>query len=74
MSYIQRWNVDDICRQIRAAAQQASDPRNDGWTASGCKRDLFQVKCLLDDIYADLPKFVGEEAWEQQRLMDLLKR
>ena len=74
MSFIQRWNVDDICRQIRAAASQASDPRNDGWTASGCKQDLFQVKCLLDDLYADLPKFAGEEAWEQQRLVDLLKR
>lgn len=74
MSFIQKWSVDDICRQIRAAAYQASDPRNDGWTASGCKRDLFQVKCLLDDLYADLPKFVGEESWEQERLINLLKR
>lgn len=74
MSYIKKWSVDDICRQLRAAAFQASDPRNDGWTASGCKRDLFQVKCVLEDLYSSLPYFVGEEEWEQQRLMDLLKR
>lgn len=74
MSFMKRWNVADICGQIRAAAREAADPRNDGWSAGGCKRDLFQVKCLLEDLYADLPTFLGEDQWEQDRLMEILKR
>ena len=50
------------------------DSRNDGWTASGCKHELYQLKCFIDDIYRDLPTFVGEEQWEQQRLVDIMKR
>ena len=61
MSFIKKWSVDDICRQLRAAAHESSDPRNDGWSASGCKQDLFHVKCFLDDLYAGLPNFVGEK-------------
>jgi hypothetical protein len=55
-------------------ALEASDPRNDGWTASGCKKEKYQVKCLIEDIYQKLPTFVGEEEWEKERVAELLKR
>ena len=47
---------------------------NDGFTASSCKHDLYQVKCWLDDVYPTLPKFVGEEKWEQERVINILKK
>jgi hypothetical protein len=55
-------------------ALEASDPRNDGWTASVCKKEIYQVKCLIEDIYRKLPTFVGEEEWEKERAAELLKR
>ena len=47
---------------------------NDGFTASHCKQELYQLKCWLEDAYYRLPTFVGEEAWEQQRIVEVLKR
>ena len=74
MSFIKKWDVDDISNQLRRLAREANDPRNDGWTARGCKHELYQVKCLLEDIYKTLPVFQGEEEWEKERVAELLKR
>lgn len=49
-------------------------PYNDGYTSSACKHDLYLLKSWLDDEYNHLPKFGGEDQWEQQRLVDILKR
>lgn len=49
-------------------------PYNDGWTASSCKQELYLLKCWLEDRYKDLPTFAGEELWEQERLLELLKK
>ena len=38
------------------------------------KRDLYRLKCYLDDVYKDLPKFAGEEIWEKERLIQVLKK
>jgi hypothetical protein len=32
------------------------------------------LKCWLDDEYKRLPNFAGEEAWEQERVVEILKR
>jgi len=74
MSFIKRWDVDDIATQLHRMALEANDPRNDGWTASGCKKEIYQVKCLIEDIYQKLPVFQGEEEWEKERVVELLKR
>jgi hypothetical protein len=74
MSFIKRWDVDDIANQLHRMALEASDSRNDGWTASGCKKEIYQVKCLIEDIYQKLPTFSGEEEWEKERVAELLKR
>jgi hypothetical protein len=74
MSFIKRWDVTDIATQLHRMALETSDPRNDGWTASGCKKEIYQVKCLVEDIYQKLPTFVGEEEWEKERVAELLKR
>ena len=52
-----------IVRDLRAAAAQAGNARNDGFAAWGCKQDLLQVKYMLDDMLKDLPKFSGEEEY-----------
>ena len=49
-------------------------PYNDGWTSAACKHDLYLLKCWLDDEYKKLPKFSDEPHWEQERLVNILKK
>lgn len=74
MGFQKRWDLLDLYAQIRAMTTEISSPYNDGWTASGCKHDLYLLKCFIEDRYQDLPTFVGEEKWEQQRMIDQLKQ
>jgi hypothetical protein len=53
---------------------EAESSYNDGWTQSSCKRQLYMLKCWLEDEYSRLPKFIGEEAWEADRMWEKLKQ
>jgi hypothetical protein len=59
---------------IRKSLVEIHSPHNDGWTSSSCKKDLYMLKLWLEDEYKRLPTFVGEEAWEQERVIEILKR
>jgi hypothetical protein len=67
-------NLDDARSAIRTSLVEIASPYNDGWTSSACKQDLYVLKCWLEDEYQRLPKFVGEEKWEQERVVEILKR
>jgi hypothetical protein len=58
---------------IREYLSQIQSPWNDGYIQSSCKQDLYMLKCWLEDEYRKLPTFVGEEKWEQERLIQVLK-
>lgn len=60
--------------QIQQCIREINNPRNDGWSQMHCKHQLYQLKCLLNDEYPKLPTFVGEQEWEQERIIDILKR
>jgi hypothetical protein len=49
-------------------------PFNDGYTQMSCKQELYLLKCWLDIEYKRLPTFTGEEKWEQERLIQVLKQ
>lgn len=72
--YIKDWNIGDIKRQIESCKYVITDPYLDGYNQSACKHELYELKCYLEDVYRDLPKFVGEEKWEQERMWEILKR
>ena len=74
MGFKKSWDTQEIKNQIRSLAHEIASPYNDGWTASSCKHDLYQLKCMIEDIYQTLPHFVGEEKWEQERLVKLLQK
>jgi hypothetical protein len=67
-------DLDPAYRAIRNSVSEIGNSRSDGFTASHCKQELYQLKCWLEDQYVRLPTFVGEEKWEQQRLVQILKR
>jgi hypothetical protein len=60
-------------RDIARCMAEVRSPYNDGWTSSYCKHDLYMLKCWLDEQYDKLPKFAGEEKWEQERMINILK-
>ena len=65
------YNAQDA---IRRSLAEIHTPYNDGFVQRHCKQELYMLKCWLEDEYAKLPTFVGEEKWEQERLVTLLKK
>jgi pyruvate/2-oxoacid:ferredoxin oxidoreductase beta subunit len=67
-------NLDDARQAIGRSLVEIYSPYNDGWTQMTCKKDLYLLKCWLEDRYDKLPKFTGEEGWEKDRLIEILKK
>jgi hypothetical protein len=71
-------DLDTAYQSIRRSLGEIASPYNDGWTASHCKQELFQLKYWLDEQYKHLPTFSGEEQWhhqlEQQKILEILKK
>ena len=59
---------------IGASLVEIRSPYNDGWTSSACKQELYLLKCWLDDEYKKLPTFSNENKWEQERIVNILKK
>ena len=67
-------DLDGVQHAIAKVLVEIHSPYNDGFTASTCKHDLYMLKCWLDDRYSELPQFAGEEQWEQERIVEILKK
>jgi len=67
-------NLNPVYQAIGQLVTEITSPYNDGFTGKHCKQDLYLLKCYLDDVYLSLPKFIGEEIWEQERLLRVLKK
>lgn len=70
----QKPHVDQVILYIREWADNARSTGLDGWTAKACKKTLVDLKWLIEDELEDCPVFAGEKEWEQERLIELLKR
>ena len=70
----QKPNLANARSAIQSSLVEIHSPYNDGWTSRSCKQELYQLKCWLEDEYQHLPTFSGEEEWEQERLLEILKR
>ena len=63
--------IQDALRKIMG---EIHSPYNDGWIQSSCKQELYMLKCWLELEYRKLPTFAGEEKWEQNKILEILKR
>ena len=70
----QKPNINSAYSAIRSSLGEIHSPYNDGWASSSCKQELYLLKCWLEDEYKKLPTFTGEELWEQERLVEILKK
>lgn len=66
--------LDDAYSAIRTCLGEIHSPYNDGWTSSACKKDLYVLKCWLEREYSRTPSFTGEEKWEQEQVIEILKQ
>ena len=53
--------------QIRTSAAELCSPYNDGYTTWEIKKDLYQLKFLLDEILADSPTFSVESQFLEEQ-------
>lgn len=71
------WSVSDICLQINSLARECRSPHNEGFTAFELKKDLYQIKEVIDNALRSCPRFYGEDEWlteqEQKRILKILK-
>jgi len=71
------WNVADIASQLHRLARECSSTQNDGFTAFELKKDLYQIKFIIDEALYTAPEFSGEQEWlteqEKKRIIKLLK-
>jgi hypothetical protein len=70
----QKPDITSAYSAIRTSLGEVQSPYNDGWTQRSCKEELYMLKCWLELEYAKLPKFEGEEKWEQKKILEILKR
>jgi hypothetical protein len=72
------WSIEDVATQLRALSRECSSPYNDGFTAFELKKDLYQIKELVDQALSSSPNFGElEQQWltnqEQKRIIKILK-
>ena len=72
------WDVSSIASQLRSLSSQCANPHNDGFTAFELKKDLYQIKQLVDEALERAPNFGQlEQDWlteqEKKRIINILK-
>ena len=78
MNFHKNWDVADIASQIYRLARSCSNPYTDGFTSFECKKDLYQLRQILDDALKEAPDFGElEKDWldeqEKKRLVKILR-
>ena len=72
------WSVDNIATQLRSLSRECSSPYNDGFTSFELKKDLYQIKDLVEQALSCSPNFGElEQDWlteqEKKRIVNILK-
>lgn len=77
MGMFKSWNVSEISQQIYRMARECSSPHNDGYTTFEVKKELYELKNVIDQALKNTPTFEGEKQWlteqEQKRIIKHLK-
>lgn len=77
MGFKKTWDVTDISQQLYRMGRESSSPYNDGYIAFEIKKELYEIKFILDQIIKTSPSFSGENEWlteqEKKRIIKHLK-
>lgn len=78
MGFNKNWDISSIVIQIRQISIDCSSSHTNGFTAWELKKDLYQIKDIVDRALSAAPNFgVLEKQWltdqEQKRIINILK-
>lgn len=72
------WNIKEIERQLYRIYSGAVDSYETGYNNWPCKKDLYRVKFLVDELLEKCPTFTPEEEWlreqEAEKIIRILKK
>ncbi len=68
------WSVNRIQGDLQMMSHECRYRGNDGYTQFAIKKDLMEIKFLLEDLIENCPTFVGEEEWLHERLINKLSK
>ena len=79
MGFKKSWDEADITRQIHAMARECASSYNTGFLTFEIKKDLYQLKEIIDQALQDSPNFGDiEKEWlteqEKKRIIKILKQ
>jgi hypothetical protein len=78
MGFKKPLDLNIVVQQIRAAGRELNSAYNDGFNKWEIKKELYQIKFLVDDIIEKSGSFTGEEDFlkeeSQKRMINILKR
>jgi hypothetical protein len=78
MGFKKSLDVNDVKLQLLQAHSEISSSYNDGFTQWEIKKELYEIKWLLDEILRRQPTFSEETEWlneqEMKRMWSELKR
>jgi len=59
---------------LRQLAWAAKDVHETGFVSVQYKRQLVEMKWFLEDLIEDIGYFSGEESWQAERTLQLLRK
>ena len=63
MGFRKPLEVNDVKMQLMKAHGEICSSYNDGWTSWELKKELYEIKWLLDECIKRQPTFSDEEEW-----------
>jgi len=74
MGFKMSWSVSRIKGDLQMMSHECNYPGNDGFMQFEIKKDLMEIKFLLEDLLEKCPTFSGEEEWMHERLINKLSK
>ncbi len=62
-----------LAEEYRQLYIEGTRAENDGFTTLGYKKQMYMLKCWMEDLYEMMPPMVGEEEFKKERVYNLLK-
>ena len=67
MGFKKPLDSNDIKMQLIKTHGEICSPYNDGFVQFGLKKELYEIKWLLDEMFKRQPSFSGEDEWLQEQ-------
>lgn len=78
MGYYKKIDLKETQVKILIACAETNNRLTDGYIQFEIKKELYELKWILDEYFAKAPRFVGEDEWVdemiQKKVWEILKK